>query len=70
MKCQGCGRQPAQVVYFGLPGRLCLNGCNVLTGPASYVPAFVQHLAVGDDGFCFMVYEGSYWPALWHWLKG
>lgn len=69
--CENCGSVTRKVIYFGLPGILCQNqGCNLLTGLAAYVPEFVQHLAWGPDGACFMVYETGYWPALWRWLKG
>ena len=70
-ECAVCGNGAMKVIYFGLPGRLCEDiGCGSLTGLASYVPESVQQFASGEDGFCFMSYEGGYWPALWQWLKG
>ena len=55
-----------KVIYFGLPGHLSEDG--VLTGLAAYVPEWLQQMCAGPDGFCFLAYEGSYWPALWYWL--
>jgi hypothetical protein len=59
-----------KVIYFGLPGELSEDGENYLTGPAAWVPNWLAQMCAGEDGFCFMVYEGSYWKALWAWLKG
>ena len=67
--CTVCDKPTAKVIYFGLPGRLCLNyGCALLTGLASLVPEWLQYLAWGEDGAVFMTYKGSYFPALWRWL--
>ena len=66
--CPLCGRPMDKVIYFGLPGRFC-QSCNALTGVAAYAPPVATET---DDGpqFAFMLYEGSYWRALWHWLFG
>ncbi len=68
--CPICGQfTRVKVIYFGLPGVLCLGAdCSLLTGPAAYVPIWLAQLCSGEDGFSFLTYEGSYWPALWRWL--
>lgn len=67
--CPQCGDHDfVKVIYLGLPGLFC-EKCNCLWGMAAYAPAVTSDT---DDGpmFAFMVYEGSYWIALWHWLMG
>lgn len=56
----------AKVIYCGLPGRFC-EACSCLDGIAAYAPAIASDTEAGPM-FAFMVYEGSYWLALWHWL--
>ncbi len=63
-RCPQCNREDIfKVIYYGLPGKLCNNNsCNCLFGVwmnITYVLPF--------NGM-FMVYEDSYWPALWTWL--
>lgn len=71
MTCPNCNSEMMKVIYFGLPGRLCENyGCSTLSGPVELIPNWLSQFAAGEDGFCFMTYEGSYWRALWQWLKG
>lgn len=68
--CPRCSRPMWKVIFVGLPGRLCQNfGCSVLTGPAEFVPNWLAQLTAGPQGFGFMPYEGSYWRALWRWLR-
>jgi hypothetical protein len=60
MLCPVCGERMSKVIYAGLPGKIC-GSCTIFMGMASYaaMAAFTGHM---------MVYEGSYWVALWHWL--
>jgi len=52
-----------KVIYMGLPMSLCSDGnCNCLWGFWSIVPC------CWFNG-CFMEYDGSYWEALWVWLR-
>jgi len=66
--CPLCGAQMTKVIYFGLPGRLC-EACSCVTGLASYAPAVATDTDEGPQ-FCYLAYEGSYWPAFWAWLTG
>ncbi|CAB4122284.1 hypothetical protein UFOVP36_18 [uncultured Caudovirales phage] len=67
--CSLCGHGHVEnVIYFGLPGRICLR-CFLVTGPASWVPIWLQRLFATDHGFAFWCYRGGYLPALWHWLR-
>lgn len=60
--CPECNAPLEKVIYAGLPGKICMKCCMIL-GLASYAAMI---LFTGR----FMVYEGSYWRALWHWLRG
>ncbi len=64
--CPLCNGKTVKVIYFGLPGRLC-EDCQCLDGLAAYAPPVASDTDAGPM-FAFMVYEGSYWRALWHWL--
>jgi len=65
--CPRCDDETAKVIAWGLPLRLCLK-CNMVGGAWAMV---YDALAVFEtEGFSFMVYRGSYWRALWHWLRG
>lgn len=57
------------VIFFGLPGRLCLS-CNTLEGLAKWVPEWLMQASAIEEGFMFYEYEGSYWIALKDWLMG
>jgi hypothetical protein len=66
MKCPRCGSEMVKVIYMGLPGRLCYSEdekCNCMIGPASWAARlyFNGHM---------LVFDGSYWRALWHWVWG
>jgi len=68
--CSNCeDSELKKVIYFGMPGVFCLN-CNTLYGIASYMPIVVSQDEMGEPCFSFMIYEGSYWKALWTWLMG
>jgi len=56
-----------KVIYFGLPGQLC-EYCNYFDGLASYAPLVTSEDEYGEPCFSFIVYEGSYWKALFYWL--
>ena len=64
--CPLCGDPMLRMMYFGQPGRLCERGTCV-TGLAAYAPPVATET---DEGpmFKFLIYEGSYWVALWRWL--
>lgn len=63
-----------QVIYYGIPCQLCAmynrtdtpRRCSVLVAPW-WADWLVESLPFNGE---FMVYEGSYWPALWAWLTG
>jgi hypothetical protein len=59
-RCPDCDEPLTKVIYAGLPGKMCFS-CSLFMGLASYIAMlfFNGHL---------LVYEGSYWRALWHWL--
>ena len=63
-RCPRCDCEAHKVIYLGLPMKLCSDEpCRCLWGFWSWVPVLWF-----NGGF--MEYEGSYWPALWHWLFG
>lgn len=69
-ECAFCGSETMKVIYLGLPGRLCSDwNCALLEGLAAHAPPVVTETEHGPL-FKYMVYEGSYWRALWHWLFG
>lgn len=69
-KCPNCRGNRSKVIYFGLPGLLCDDPtCNTLSGLASWAPNIGTETPSGTQ-FAFMKYRGSYWPALWAWLRG
>jgi hypothetical protein len=60
-----------KVIYYGIPCLLCdaynrssARECSVLVAPW-WADWFIADLPFNGE---FMVYEGSYWSALWHWL--
>lgn len=60
----GCpGENIWKVIYFGLPHTLC-DDCSLLDGP------FIEITGNLPFNGMLMVYEDSYWAALWRWLKG
>lgn len=67
--CPRCQREGLKVIYLGFPMKFCDNPmeggdeCACLWGFWSFVPT------LWFNGM-FMTYEGSYWKALWHWLRG
>ena len=64
-QCPLCSSGTYKVIYAGFPGRMCTNEeCCCLTGPAAIVSGII-----GWNGMLF-AYEGSYFVALWHWLRG
>lgn len=63
-KCCRCHGPATKVIYAGAPGVFCQNEeCACLSGMASYVGLIYFNGA-------FMSYTGSYWRALWHFVKG
>ncbi len=57
--CPSCPHA-LKIIYLGLPGHLC-EECGMMTGIAS-------HAALLYFNGKMLVYEGSYWRGLWHWL--
>jgi hypothetical protein len=68
MGCPNCHDDTVKVIYLGLPGRFC-EACGTLSGLAAYAPPIATETPHGPM-FAFMAYEGSYWRALWAWLRG
>jgi len=69
VKCPNCGGSHVlKVIYFGLPGKLC-ESCSSLWGMAAFAPPVSSETEHGPQ-FAFLVYEGRYWRALWHWFRG
>ena len=74
MKCKACGGENAsKVLFLGFPGWLC-EDCYTCGGLASWAAwlwaRLVPRMSDEDTGFMFMAYTGSYWRALWTWLRG
>lgn len=62
-RCPCCGDEGQRVIYMGLPMWLCSDGtCCTGWGFWSFLP--ILHFTG-----CFMAFEGSYWRALWAWLR-
>lgn len=57
-----CDNPTVTIIYLGLPGRFC-ESCTNLFGPASWVEAMLS-------GAEALIYEGSYWRAVWMWMRG
>lgn len=63
--CPSCGAPGLQVLFCGLPLYLCPDeDCSRLWGGWCWLASRLPFNGI------FVVYTGSYWPALWRWLKG
>lgn len=69
MNCPLCGKKGDKALYMGFPARLCRDErCAGIWGIGAYV---FQLFPVSDGAFfSFIFYTGSYWSALWSWLRG
>lgn len=64
--CPRCGGPVLKAIFAGLPLKACEDeGCCVTWGPGSFL---MNHFSNGG-GWALLVYTGSYWPALWYWLR-
>lgn len=67
--CPHCGDVGIKAIYMGLPVRLCVYySCGGIWGIGAYM--FEMFPISDGENFSFAVYEGSYWRALWAWIKG
>lgn len=65
--CPLCARHGWQVIYYGLPARLCPDPvCGCLWAHWSFEWLLV-HLPFNGS---FLRYQNCYWRALWYWLTG
>jgi len=63
--CPICGKGHIKVIYFGLPVKLCEDEeCSCMFGFWSHIAQYLPY-----NGW-LMQYDGNYWIALYHWLKG
>lgn len=63
--CPNCQAKADKVIYMGLPMSLCSNeDCHTVFGFWSWAMEYMPF-----NGW-FAAYEGSYWRALLHWLRG
>lgn len=64
--CPACGKKTEKVLYMGVPMRLCTDKvkCSTVFGFWAFIMFIVPFNGM------FLVYEGSYFSALWHFLKG
>lgn len=63
--CPQCGSATLKVLWYGLPFILCEDEtCNCCWGKFDFL------FNVLPFNGLFAPYEGSYWTALYHWLKG
>jgi len=71
MICPNCGKQGVKVIASAMPMKLCTT-CYTLWGFWSDIYTFLVAPIEGmfNDGFAFMIYEGSYLGALWDWVRG
>lgn len=75
IKCPECHQESGlKVIACGLPMKICEN-CSTLWGEpfaTIYIMIFMplESLIGGSDEFCFFSYEGSYFMALWDWVRG
>ena len=67
----GCPQRGAPwrpCIYMGLPLRMCMDdGCNTRVGAGAWLSR-VLPITTDEGEIAFMVYEGGYLKALWHWL--
>lgn len=67
MKCVNCQKETAKkVIYMGFPMKLCTD-CHTLWGFWWFILILFPWSMDGE--FAFMTYKGSYWLALWYWLR-
>lgn len=66
LKCPRCRQKHGlKAIYYGVKVNLCSsNYCNCVWGLGARLTDWLPFNGV------FMVYTGSYWAALWYWLKG
>ena len=63
-KCPICNKDSVKVIYYGMPHLLCEDdSCNCLFGFWSNITTLLPFNGI------FMQYEGSYFIALFYWLK-
>lgn len=64
-QCPACGGDTAKALYLALPLGFCLDeACGTAWGLGATVMGLL-----GFNGR-IAVYEGSYWRALWQYLRG
>jgi hypothetical protein len=65
-----------KAIAFGLPLEVKFNGDHSIDIKMGSISSFIYFylLAPIEDmlgnGHTFLVYEGSYWKSLWHYIKG
>lgn len=65
LTCPSCAGPALRVVYWGLPSRLCASEeCGLHWGWGQTATAWLPF-----TGFFLPYAEGSYWPALWRWIR-
>lgn len=65
MNCPLCSSESSKVMYAGLPMRMCTKSdCMCCFGGMAWVMEWIHFNGV------FVYYTGSYWKALWHFLRG
>lgn len=69
MRCPLCGSEDtSKVLYMGFPMKFChVDECKCLWGFWSFIAVWMPLAPHGY--FTFMGYTGSYWLALWYWLR-
>jgi len=61
--CPQCGSESFKVIYYGLPHLFCKDeSCNCMFGFWANVTQYLPF-----NGW-LMIYNGSYWKALFNWL--
>lgn len=61
--CPLCEAESMKVIYYGFPMHLCME-CNCLFG---FWEIFTRYMPFNG---IFFAYEGSYFIALFKWIKG
>jgi hypothetical protein len=66
--CLHDGRALTRAIYMGFPLTIC-ERCHEVAGIGARVIEWFP-VATDSDEFAFFVYRGSYWRALFAWLRG
>lgn len=69
--CPSCEKEGNKVICIGLPMKFCRHCCTLWGFFSGFYAWFISPIEVAlNGGFSMMIYEGSYWAALYEYLFG